>query len=150
VTESQTDRRDRQIPVEAELHEAGRVAVPHAAPAPAEQRKRRRRLRAVVLVLATSILAGGALSMVPRVEREVTQQVTPVGSSFGTVEMQMTETSRGFPLRTWSLRRGPAEDAIKTHAHFSLSVTAIVLNMVIIAVIGLVGLAGFGSRRGED
>jgi hypothetical protein len=149
VTRHETDLRDREIPLAGDLSDGGPVAVPDGAQAPAEQRRRPSRFRRVILVLATSILAGGALSMVPRADRVVTHQVTPIGSTIGTVEMRMTETSRGIPLRTWSLRRGPAEEEIKTHAHFALSVTAIVLNMAIVAVTGLLVLANVGSRKPE-
>jgi hypothetical protein len=149
VKEHETDLRDREIPLAGDLNEAGPVVAPHGAQTPLGQPRRRGRLRRVVLVFVTSILAGGALSIVPRADRIVTQQVTPIGSATGTVDMRMNETSRGFPLRTWTLRRGPAEEEIKTHAHFSVSVTAIILNMAILAVSGLLVLARAGSRKPE-
>lgn len=149
VTRHETDLRDREVPLAGDLSIGGPLAAPDGAQAIVEQRKRPSRFRRVVLVFVTSILAGGALSVVPRADRVVTQQVTPIGSVSGTVEMRMSETSRGFPLRAWRLRRGPAEEEIKTHAHFSLSVTAIVLNMAIVAVTGLLVLASVGSRKPE-
>jgi hypothetical protein len=102
------------------------------------------------MVLTAAVLTGGALSAVPRTPRVVTQQVSLPGGARGTVEMRLEETSRGIPFRSWVLQRGPADEAVKTHASFTLRVTGIVLNVAVFAVIGALGLGTVGSRQRED
>jgi hypothetical protein len=142
---------DEQLPIDAEhrrsprmdVHEAAALSSAAHAPKPAVVRARRRLL---FVAVCAGLLGGGLLSVVPRADREVTSQITPIGAVAPKTKVpaQMIESGYGMPFRTWVVRRGPVGTVPPTHAYVSLRLSGVLANMLVIA--GL-WLAAFGRRR---
>jgi uncharacterized membrane protein YtjA (UPF0391 family) len=106
--------------------------------------KARRRL--LVVALIAGVLGGGSLSAVPRAEREVTAEITQIGSPGRKVPAQMIETGYGLPFRTFVVQRGPVGTSPPTHANVNPRPHAVAFN---IAIVGALVLLLFGRRRRE-
>jgi len=148
MTDMQSELRDRRAGHLDPAVEGGAVAVAGEGRSPANSLPRRRRVRTGILVFAVSMLAGGALSYAPRPVREVTREVsTQPGSVAPPVTMRLEEQSRGIPFRTWILQRGPADDAVKTHANIIVHPKGVVLNVLVTVLAGVLLLSMTGPRR---
>jgi hypothetical protein len=103
-----------------------------------------------MVVVTLAALAGGAMSVIPRPEREVTSELRRPGVPHEPPEtMRMVERSYGVPFRTWIELTGPAEAAIRTSAHVEARPTAVALNAALGALLGAF-LLGFVRRRPES
>jgi hypothetical protein len=116
-----------------------------ASGAPAVSVKSRRRL--VTLALVAGVLGGGGLSVAPRADRVVVSSINRTDNPSGAeVQVQMTESSRGMPFRTWTVRRGPVGSDPPTHREMNANVSAVPLNMAVVGILVLV-LFGPAVRR---
>jgi hypothetical protein len=150
MTDRPSDLRDRRSWVDDARDEGAAIAA-RSASTPISGRTRRRRMGAVVLVFCASLLAGGAMSAIPRPEREVTQMVRrPGGPRRQTEEMRLAEQAYGFPFRTWIVQKGPAEATVRTYAHVEAKPHGVIFNVVIAALAGLLILFTATSRKRRD
>jgi hypothetical protein len=100
-----------------------------------------------ITLLIAGALCGGAMSVVPRSDREVTREIDRPGTiPRETIEMQMVERSRGLPFRTWVVQSGPVGAPNPEHVHFEVRLSAALLNVAFGAVLGVLMLLGLRRR----
>jgi hypothetical protein len=100
-----------------------------------------------IMLLLAGALCGGAMSVIPRSDREVTREIDRPGTvPRETIEMEMVERSRGLPFRTWVVQSGPVGAPNPAHVRFELRLTGALLNVAFGAVLGLLILLGLRRR----
>lgn len=99
------------------------------------------------MAILVGALVGGAMSFVPRSEREVTRTIERPGTvPRQSVEMQMLERSRGIPFRAWVMQSGPVGAPNPEHVRFEIELSAAALNAAVGAVLAFLILAGLKRR----
>lgn len=100
--------------------------------------------------LMVGLLAGGALSVLPRPAQRVQGEVTTPGViPKQVVPMEMDVSSRGYPFQTWQLETGPVDASVPTHANINIRLRGVALNVLITTLAALLIAVGTARRR-ED